>query len=473
MKNLAIAILAVPVLLMLSAFLTMVLSKSGIRGKISNKEEKSLRKEAEKLRIDADTRRVKKFGFVWILPSALTILRFLNFKQFLLTCLKKPTVHRFNAQVTNKIVLFAIYEKEVVRDDVRNALKELHDLDCTIVLVNSRRLTEVSRNEIAQLVSVYIERPNYGRDFGSYKDGFLWIAENMSKDFANLERFLMLNDSVFFSKVHLKNFLSKLLDSPAPVFGATMNYQNTAHIGSFCISLSSPIVQNKEFQKFWNRYRKTDLRAHTIKYGELAFSKMLAKVSPSEPPLEVLFTGHTVARLIMNNDELLRVVSNSSRVSNRAGAAIRNNLRVEMMRMDHHIDFYGSETTIELSNSDHRFSFATTFEDGFEAFRRGVSGNEKNLFDIYKQSVAATIANEFEKGSQIHRNATILPYLGCAIIKLDLEFRGITDSYDRITICNAIDPDEAEELARLLSSRPWGEENLTGWRLSAFQWGHL
>ena len=83
------------------------------------------------------------------------------------------------------------------------------------------------------------------------------------------------------------------------------------------------------------------------------------------------------------------------------------------------------------------------------------------------------IGEEFEKGSQIHQNATILPILGCPIIKLDLEFRGVTSAFDRITICNELDPEDAIEFSRIISSKPWGEICLSGWRLSAFQWGHL
>ena len=473
MKTLAIAILAIPVLLMLSAFLTMILSKSGMRGKMINKEQNSLRKEAEELRIDADTRRVKKFGFVWVLPSALTILRLLNFKQFLLTCTKRPTIYRLNPQTTKKIVLFAIYEKGEIRDDVRSALRELHALECTVILVNSRKLSEASRNELAQWTTTYIERPNYGRDFGSYKDGMLWIYKHLSEEFMNVERFMILNDSVFYARSNLPQFFSALLNTQAPVFGATMNYQKVPHIGSFCISLSGKVAQHPKLKSFWKKYRKTDLRAHTIRYGELALNKLLSRISPSDPALDVLFTGSDVTRMINRDEALLKVLFDTNRSSNRTSTVIRNNVRVEMMRMNFHIDWHGTDAVIEKATSGDHYSFAGTFEDGFEAFKRGVHGDDKNLYEVYKKSVAAAIGNEFDRESQIHTNSTILPYLGCAIIKLDLEYRGVIDAFDRITICNALEPDEADILSKILSSRPWGEETLSGWRLSAFQWGHL
>lgn len=473
MKTILIAILTIPALLMLAAFLTMVFTKSGIRGKITEREDRSLRKEVEKLQDDEDTRRIRKFGFVWVLPSALTILRFLNHKQFLLTFYKKPNVYRSTSRLTGRIVLFALYEKDVLRKDVKNALKELYELDCTIVLVNSRKLSEASRNELTQWTTAYIERPNYGRDFGSYKDGMLWIYKNLKPEVIDVERLLILNDSVFYTRANLRSFFTSLVNTQRPVYGATMNFQIIPHIGSFCLSLSSSIFQHKDFKKFWRKYRKTDLRAHTIKYGELELSKLLTRISPSDPALNVMFTGDAVIRQLMNDDELLKTVHEANRQSNRAGRAIRNNVRVERIRMDHLSDFYGSDTIVENDGSEDRFSFAATFEDGFEAFSRGVAGNRENLARIYKKSMIALIGNDFERESQIHRNATILPYLGCAIVKLDLEFRGIIDAYDRLTICNALDPDEAEDLARLLSSRPWGEYNFTGWRLSAFQFGHL
>ena len=439
----------------------------------SDRDENFLRKEAMKLREDASERVIRKFGTIWVMPSALTILRYQNYWQFLKTFWVTPTVYRYKEINSDVLVVFAIYEKKNLRADIKNALVELNHLGCSILLVNSRKLSEDSRNELEDYIAIYMERPNYGRDFGSYKDGILWAFRNLEPKFPKLKRMVLLNDSVYYSRNQLQSFFKGLIETDKPVYGATINYQKTPHIGSFCLSVNSDVIRNEKFKKYWVKYRKTDLRAHTIKDGELALSKLLTKLSPGNPPLEVMFSGHEITRRLQDDERLLKIIHNASRNSERSWDAIRSNIRVEMLRMNFHIPLFGSESIIESGENNNRFAFAGTFDDGFAAFKSGTYGNEAELYRIYKKSMLAFISEDFEKRSQIHQNATILPYLGCPIIKLDLEFRGVIDTFDRITICNALSPDDASELSRLLSTKPWGEISLSGWKLAAFQWGHL
>jgi hypothetical protein len=449
--------------------------KAGLtnRSEQSPKTENTLRKEALQLREDADERVIRKFGTLWVMPSALSILRLLNYWQFVKTFWRTPMVYQFSEVDSEVLVVFAIYEKTKLRVDVKNALSELNKLGYSVVLVNSRKLSPEARDDLASFVKIYIERPNYGRDFGSYKDGILWIYKNLKQQIPSFKRLLILNDSVFYSRIKLQEFFSNLIETEAPVYGATINYQKIPHIGSFCLSVDSSIIGNKKFAKYWRKYRKTDLRAHTIKYGELALSKLLGRISPGDPPLEVEFSGHRITQRLQDDQQLLRVIHNASRNSERSWDALRSNIRVEMIRMDYHLQLFGSETFFESGDNNNRLAFAGTFDDGFAAFKSGANGDESGLYNLYTKSLIAFIGDEFEKRSQIHQNATILPYLGCPIIKLDLEFRGVTNTFDRMTICEALHPDDAKELSRLLSTKPWGETSLSGWKLAAFQWGHL
>lgn len=455
----------------LVVFLSKVSSRSLRTQKV--KSDNQLSKEVERLRFDADERKIKKFGFTFVLPSALTILRVLNFLQFLKTIWRSNKVHKGEAKASSKFVIFAIYENGEIRSDVYHAIAILSKLDYSVVLVNTRQLSYQGREKVTKLVFSYIERPNYGRDFGSYKDGILWLSNSYAEDYAQASRLLFLNDSIFYSRKKLEEFFLSLMETDFPVLGATINYQKTPHIGSFCLSLDNSVITNSKFLKFWKQYRKTDLRAHTIKYGELALSRLLARISTTEPPLNVLFNGHETVQKLINDEELLRTIVNSTRRSNRAFVSSRLNIRLEMLREDELVKRFSSESLIEKNASQESHLFAGTFDDAFQSYKYGVVGNESNLWNSYKNFMVAFVGDEFEKESQIHQNATILPFLGCPIIKLDLEFRGVTTAFDRITICSALDPQDAIDFSRIVSSKPWGEISLSGWRLSAFQWGHL
>ena len=53
------------------------------------------------------------------------------------------------------------------------------------------------RAKLEGLIDCYIERPNFGRDFGSYKTAFMHLFAQGWHE--HCPRLLMLNDSIFYS----------------------------------------------------------------------------------------------------------------------------------------------------------------------------------------------------------------------------------------------------------------------------------
>ena len=298
----------------------------------TNSSEKRLEAELAALRDYDSSRKIRKLGLSILLPSTLTILRLLNLKNYLLTFWKVNDILVSETKVSRKIVIFAIYEKETIRDDIKKALEELSELDASIILVNTRKLSQKNRDEISKLVWTYIERPNYGRDFGSYKDGFLWLYKNQKQIYLDAERLFFLNDSVFFSRMYLQEFFTKLLSSSRPVLGATVNYHDQPHVGSFCISFGSSVFKNVKFIRYWKRYHKTDLRTRTIKYGELGLGKLSSRLSAAEPPLSAIFNGSEITARLCRDEELLRNLHNAGRRSARIWQGIRPSLRIEKIK---------------------------------------------------------------------------------------------------------------------------------------------
>lgn len=86
---------------------------------------------------------------------------------------KLTVVHHEAPYDGRPIMLLALYEKGLLRPDVVRLLDQARAAGMYVVAVNTLKLHDPGM--VAGMVDCYIERPNYGRDFGSYKTGFLHI----------------------------------------------------------------------------------------------------------------------------------------------------------------------------------------------------------------------------------------------------------------------------------------------------------
>ncbi|MGA2655765.1 MAG: hypothetical protein ABSF18_07290, partial [Gammaproteobacteria bacterium] len=135
-----------------------------------------------------------------------------------------------------KILLIALYQKGTLRNDLKQLLIKAKKLGFYIIGVNTLTLTE----DVSEWFDSYIERFNYGRDFGSYKTGFNYIFDK--KIHLQCPRLLMCNDSVYYEETRTEKFLLDLMNSNIEVLGATENYEISYHLGSFCIAIAGRVL---------------------------------------------------------------------------------------------------------------------------------------------------------------------------------------------------------------------------------------
>lgn len=168
------------------------------------------------------------------------------------------------------VAVIALYQQDRVRADLLGLMLGLRRKGVYVVAVNAGSLRDAG----AQLpADVYVERPNLGRDFGSYKSG-LQILKHMG---LRPPRLMLFNDSVFYSAQGRDRFLDRLIHSPADICSATDSTEVRPHQTSFCLSFSQACAEHPSFVRFWQRYFPTDLRPLTVLLGEIALSQVLGK----------------------------------------------------------------------------------------------------------------------------------------------------------------------------------------------------
>ncbi|ALV91749.1 MULTISPECIES: rhamnan synthesis F family protein [Pantoea] len=384
-----------------------------------------------------------------------------------------------------KVMLLALYEKSSLRSDTIELLKEAKRNNVFVIAVNTLKLEEV--NFPSELADVYIERDNYGRDFGSYKAGMKYFFENNFHE--RCERLLIINDSVFFSKIGLADFVRNLFDTKIEVLGATENSQHSHHLGSFCISVAGKITRNVKFKNFWYNYKSSNVRPLVIKRGEFGLSKLLKSLVSSEQDFKSLFNVSFMERKFSKDLEFYKNYYYFRREGVRAWA---NRSITGMLASDEVLSSYYNQYLIQnnhaaepiFSSQNNMASKSLSKDktmlmaknvDYLDAvnFFRTYSNNEVFLDSQFKQRVVALYLDEFTMGSQIHVNCLALHHIGLPIIKLDLMFRCVCSMNDIIKLRDQLDESQQEEFMTLILARLCGDKFLVGLNRLAYQFGIL
>ena len=115
----------------------------------------------------------QKLKQVCLYRGACIYLRVLSLRNGLKSLSKETRVIWENSYESQKILLLALYEKGTLRSDIETLLAVAIRLDMYTVCVNTLKLDSPERYN--GLIDCYVERYNFGRDFGSYKTGFLHL----------------------------------------------------------------------------------------------------------------------------------------------------------------------------------------------------------------------------------------------------------------------------------------------------------
>lgn len=412
---------------------------------------------------------------VSLYPVARVIVTAQSAYQRFKTLGQHPQVHFEAPYEGQKIMLLALYQKGTLRPDVQRLIAAARAEGLYVMAVNTLKLQDPA--SLQGRMDCYIERPNYGRDFGSYKTGFLHLfSKGWNK---SCPRLLMINDSIFFSRARMPNFLKDMMTSNVEVLGATENYEIEYHLGSFCIAMGGPVLNKPAFQSYWRSYLLTDVRPRVIKRGEMKLSRTLKRCVSASSEFKALYGTARFVRALNEDPPLRDFVIRNARTSdsiaweNFSARAITNLLSgrflapVNISKASENVDVKIEANVKDLNEE----AFIQSVNDLRDYVLRNVKGKDGLDVSLIDDSVNSVLGKIFMSGSQIHQNAVTLLHMGLPIIKLDGLYRGAFNLYDVQRISRLMEPTEAIEMQRILLERPFGGDTLRGLRRAAFMVG--
>ena len=154
--------------------------------------------------------------------------------------------------------------------DYLNTIKELVD---EVIFVSTSEIDKEKKILLSNIVSEIIIKENQGYDFGSWKEGLLFVKNN----YINLPNEIILcNDSCYIAKNSLKQAISSMrYNKKLDFWGITRNYSFGLHIQSYFISLNSRPINDKKFWDLVDSWEHENRKLNYILKYEIGLSKFL------------------------------------------------------------------------------------------------------------------------------------------------------------------------------------------------------
>ncbi len=160
--------------------------------------------------------------------------------------------HSYGKQpLKNNIAIVLLFQPKGVKSSIFETLKHFIEKGFTPIVVSNTLLGEKDKEKLLAYSYLVLERPNFGYDFGGYRDGILYLLERE----LHPENLILTNDSIWFPVQKNCDFIDTVLQQKADLFGIVMSDRPEAphrnHLQPYFYNFKRPLVSDKCFHKFW------------------------------------------------------------------------------------------------------------------------------------------------------------------------------------------------------------------------------
>ncbi len=176
----------------------------------------------------------------------------------------------------HRIALVLLFQPDGLAESTYETCKYLSENGFSVFAVSNAPLSEADLVALSVHCFEILERPNFGYDFGGYRDGILHLLESGR----SFDRLLVLNDSCWFPIVPATDFLGQVARTQADMFGAVLSSRRDRpegqHLQSFAFSFGPKLLSGSDFRLFWNDLAVSNNRFWTVERCEMAMSPWFA-----------------------------------------------------------------------------------------------------------------------------------------------------------------------------------------------------
>lgn len=194
---------------------------------------------------------------------------------------------------TAKKAIYLIYPSHGLLASHLTTLAYFKAMGVSATVVSNLPLPPEDEAKLLANCTTYIERPNFGYDFGGYRDGVLSL-ENMLRD---TDQLIMMNDSVWFPLYPDSDWLADVdalgvdfagavaigdksvmpLVEGSPFNQGFRHHDRLFHYGSFAICIGPKILHDPKFMLFWKSFPLSNRKIKVILRGEIGLTQWVRK----------------------------------------------------------------------------------------------------------------------------------------------------------------------------------------------------
>jgi len=188
-------------------------------------------------------------------------------------------VHRWDGSIMldkqhPRVAVFLLFQPEGVSLSTYFACEYLVRKGFAPMVVSNAPLKPADRERLQTVSWQVVQRPNYGYDFGGYREGILQLAEHG----CHPDELILVNDSIWFPFPASCDPIDAVRREKADLVGLLSAEDSRSRINlgtarspfvcSFFLFFRREAIDHPAFDHFWSSYRYTNSKYKTIRRGE-------------------------------------------------------------------------------------------------------------------------------------------------------------------------------------------------------------
>ncbi|MDE3028269.1 MAG: hypothetical protein KGH84_07720, partial [Paracoccaceae bacterium] len=194
-------------------------------------------------------------------------------------------------QGASRVAIFVIFPSSGLLPSHLHTLSYFRSKGYAVQVVSNLPLPDADRERLLEQCWRFVERPNFGYDFGAYREGILDLADEL----AGLERLVLINDSTWFPLPGSRDWLDDVEALDVDFAGAASHYgaprpeierfrsirwaygphHRNFHYASFALCLRPGILRSADFIAYWRTFHLTDKKRRTVRRGEVGLTQWM------------------------------------------------------------------------------------------------------------------------------------------------------------------------------------------------------
>lgn len=181
-----------------------------------------------------------------------------------------------------KVALYLLYQPNGLLASTLVTCRHLRDKGYAPLVVSNTPLSREDRDRLNHVCWKSIVRPNYGYDFGGYRDGILslWDWEIAP------ERLIILHDSIWFPIGEGETLIDQMEALEADLAGLVIHpgmrrrrfsTKRRAFLESYFYLVNRSVMQHPAYRRYWRNFRVSSNKYNAVYRGERGFSGAMAQ----------------------------------------------------------------------------------------------------------------------------------------------------------------------------------------------------